>query len=371
MAKKPCEVPMAAPSLTERERRAVAKVLKTTTLSGGPHLLEFESRFRGFTGASHAVATSSGTSALLIALTACGVGPGDEVIAPSFSFIAVGNAIAQAGARPVFADIDRDTWCVEANSVARRVNRRTKAIVAVHTLGNVCDLEALQNVSLGWGIPLIEDACEALGARCRGRAAGSIGEAGVFAFYPNKQITTGEGGMMVTSSERLAAEARSTRSQGRGSDGSQEAERLGLSCRMDEMSAALGCAQMSRLDEILRKRRALAERYRQALSKVEGLALQRPTQGADPSWLSIAVLLEPGRDRARVMERMASQGIESRPYFPAIHAQKPFREAFPQPKGSLPVTEDVALRTLALPFFTDMTKGQVDRVAAALREALA
>ncbi|HLF05964.1 MAG TPA: DegT/DnrJ/EryC1/StrS family aminotransferase [Thermoplasmata archaeon] len=364
------EVPLACPSLTEKERRAVRKVLGGTSLSGGPNLLEFEGRFREFTGVSHAVATSSGTAALHLALLSSGVGPGDDVITSSFSFIAAGNAIVQTGARPVFADIDPQTWCVDANSVAARITRRTKAIVAVHPFGNPCDMEALQNVTLGWGLPLIEDACEALGGRYRGKAVGSIGEAGVFAFYPNKQITTGEGGMLVTSSERLAAEARSLRSQGRSEGGSQEFGRFGFSYRMDEMSAALGAAQMSRIEDILRKRKALADSYHTGLAKIAKVRMQKPTAGTEPSWMNIAVLLDESIDRDRVIESLGAKGVASRPYFPAIHLQKPYRETYSQGKGSLPITEDVSRRSLALPFFTEMTKAQVNQVVRALSESI-
>ncbi len=364
-------IPLARPDIGPEEERLVLEVLRSGQLSLGPMVPEFERRVAEYVGAGQAVAVSSGTAGLHLCVRALGLGPGDEVITTPFSFVASANCLLFEGVRPVFVDIDPVTWNIDPERVEAAVTPCTRAILAVHVFGQTCAMDAILDIARRRGLEVIEDACEALGGTYRGRYAGTFGRAGVFAFYPNKQITTGEGGMIVTDDASLARACRSMRNQGRGESGAWlEHERLGYNYRMDELSAALGVAQMARLDEILAARARVAAYYDALLADVPGVRpiSWRPEVGM--SWFVYVVLLPPDVDRDRVIAGLREAGVECRPYFSPIHLQPFYRERFGHRPGDFPVCEDVSRRTLALPFHTRLSPGEAEWVVKSLREVL-
>lgn len=364
-------IALSGPDITEREIAAVAAVLRTPRLSMGPELAAFERALASRVGAAHAVAVNSGTSALHLALLAAGIGPGDEVITTPFSFVASANAILYVGARPVFVDIDADTLNMDPRRIEAAVTPRTKAVLAVHIFGLPCAMTAVTAAADRHDLVVIEDACEALGATWQGRPAGSFGLASAFGFYPNKQITTGEGGAVVTSDDGVAALVRSLRNQGRAADGRWLAhERIGYNYRLDELSAALGRVQLERLDEILARRSTVARRYAERLTDVPGVEPLRDVPGAVRSWFVYAVRLPAETDRDAVMTALRAAGVECQAYFPPIHLQPPYVERFGFAAGDFPIAEAVSRRMLALPFRTNLSEEEIDAVCARLRTAL-
>jgi len=366
-------IPLARPDLGRHEEEAVLTVLRSGVLSMGPWTERFEAAVAKLTGARHAVACSSGTAGLHLLLTAHGIGPGDEVITPSFSFIASANAIVYTGARPVFADIDPLTLCLDPEHVAALIGPRTRAILPVDVFGHPAPLPELRALADRYGLLLIEDACEALGSTLHGVPCGSprYAHGAVFAFYPNKQITTGEGGVVVTNDDRVAALCRSLRNQGRGEDSAWLTHvRLGYNYRMDEMSAAVGAVQMARLEELLARRAQVAAAYRRRLAEVPGVTLPEAIPGSEVQWFVWVVRLDPAIDRDRVMQALLARGIGCRPYFSAIHLQPFYMAQFGCRPGDLPVTEAIARSVLALPFHGGLTDAEIDEVAAALAEEM-
>ena len=363
---------MSAPDLDQRDVDAVIEVLRSGRLALGPKAVEFERAVADWCGVPHAVAVSSGTAALHLIVRGLALGPGDEVLVPSFTFAASVNAILYEGATPVFVDCEPDTFNLDPLDAERRVSPRTRAIMAVDVFGHPADWDAIERVARRHDLRVIDDCCEALGAEHRGRRIGSLGDAGAFAFYANKQITTGEGGMIVTTDERLADLARSLRNQGRSAMGAWlEHKRLGYNYRMSELSAALGVSQMARLDEFLARRAEVARMYTAAL---EGLAWVRPPvvrPGVRMSWFVYVVTLGAGLDRGPVMSAMEARGVAVRAYFEPVHLQPYTRPEHRPAPGALPVTESVARRTLALPFHNRLSQQDVETVVATLREAVA
>src|SRR5579863_8489149 len=401
-------IPLARPEITDADREAVMKVLRTSHLSMGPKLLEFEQTICDYTGSKHAVAVNSGTSALHIAVRALELEPGSEVILPSFTFSALLNVILQEGLQPVFVDIDPATYNTTPEFVAVAITERTRLIIAVHTFGFPVDVDALRDVALRGNsrtgrphntIHVIEDACEALGADIRGRKAGTLGEAGMFAFYPNKQITTGEGGVLVTSNEQVALHARRLRNQGRDPalDWHQHAE-IGFSCRLSDINCALGISQLARIEKIIARRQALAESYDRELARVAAIIRPSLTSAVGRiSWFVYPVRLAPEfsvRDRDRICELMLKKGIATGRYFAPLHQQPVLRAQNPPPsptgakrapklKGwggqvqtqsdassNLEQTDLVAGRVIALPFFNQLTEAQIQEVCGALAESI-
>jgi perosamine synthetase len=363
---------MSAPDIGEREIQLAVEVLRSGVLSIGPMVERFEVQVAARIGVRHAVAISSGTAGLHACLIAAGVGPGDEVVTTSFSFAASANAVRYERARPVFVDIDPATLNIDPGLIERAITPRTRAILPVHVFGEPADMDPIREIAQRHGLAVIEDACEAIGAEYRGRPTGALGDAGVFAFYPNKQITTAEGGMIVTDRDDLAALYRSLRNHGRDVfDGWLQHSRLGYNYRMSELHAALGVAQMERLDELLGKRARVAAAYHERLSRtdyIEAPAAASTTTRA--SWFVYVVRLDIRIDRDAVIERLRARGIPSRPYFPPIHLQRHYREAFGHRAGDLPVTEREASRTLALPFHANVSEADIDRVCDALAHAV-
>ncbi|HWZ52255.1 MAG TPA: DegT/DnrJ/EryC1/StrS family aminotransferase [Granulicella sp.] len=372
-------IPLSAPDITEPEIEAVSAVLRTPHLSLGPKLDEFEAAVAAFTQVPHAIAVSSGTAGLHLAVRALNIGEGDEVIVPSFTFIAAANAIRYERATPVFADIDRDSLNLCPDAVARAITPRTRALLVVHTFGRPADMNPLLALARRHNLAIIEDACEAIGAAYDGRPAGSFGDVAVFAFYPNKQITTGEGGMVVTRDSRLAATIRSLRNQGRRSSESDawlQHTDLGFNYRLSDIACTLGIGQLARLREILARREHIARLYHQQLAAEPGLilpALELPDlPNARTSWFVYVVRLQPHfteADRDAVVQHLHDAGIACGRYFAPIHLQRAYTEY--RHAAHLPITESEAARTLALPFFNRLTESQIAEVANTLKAAIA
>lgn len=361
-------IPLSAPDVSDEEIAAVTAVLHTPHLCLGPELTGFESELAAYHGVEHAVAVSSGTAALHLALLTLGIGEGDEVIVPSFAFVAVAGAVHQVGARPVFAEIDPVTLDLDAAAVERAITPHTRAIVVVHTFGVPAEMDALRDLAQRHGLALIEDACEAIGARFDRRKVGSFGDLAVLGFYPNKQMTTGEGGAVLARDPAHAARLRRLSNQGRdaSSDWLDQIE-PGYNYRLSELACALGRVQLRRLDAMLALRKRAAERYDALLQEVERPPLALPRR--EISWFVYVVRLPEGTDRDAVREQLAGHGIATGRYFAPIHLQPAWRDR--SGANDLAITESIAQRTLALPFFNRITAEQQEQVAAALRAAIA
>jgi perosamine synthetase len=366
-------IPLARPLIGEREEELVLDTLRSGRLALGPRLGEFEGALGRALGGGHVSAVSSGTAGLHLAIRAAGVRSGDEVVTTPFSFVASANCLLYEAARPVFCDIDARTLNIDPEAAAAAVGERTTGLLPVHIFGYPADLPALERLAGARGLWLVEDACEALGAvHADGRLVGARDNLSVFGFYPNKQVTTGEGGAVVSPSAELKERIDSERNQGRAPDmGWLDHDRLGFNYRLDDLSCALGLAQVERLDELLGARARAAALYGEALAGIEGLDLPCPDAGGDRrSWFVYVVQLPRGVDRDAAVRDLRERGIDSKPYLPAIHLMSFYRELYGHREGEFPVCEDVARRSLALPFFPQLTEGQVDRVAAAVREAI-
>jgi perosamine synthetase len=363
------EVPLARPVIGEAEEQAVLEVLRSRQLSLGPRLPAFERAFAARLDVAHASAVSSGTAGLHLALRAAGVRDGDEVVTSPFSFVASANAAVFERARPVFADIDPRTLNLDPAAAAAAVTERTTAILPVHIFGYPADLPAFERL----GLPIVEDACEALGAvHGDGVPVGGRGHPAVFGFYANKQLTTGEGGMVTTGDAAVKERIDSERNQGRAPDMSWlDHDRLGFNYRLSDIACAIGLVQLERLDEMLAGRARAAAAYREALAGIEGLELPCEDAGDERrGWFVFVVQLPRGVDRDDTIRALRTLGVQSKPYLPAIHLMSYYREVFGHREGEFPVCEDVAARSVALPFFPELTEGQVERVAGALREVL-
>jgi perosamine synthetase len=363
-------IPLSEPDLTEDDIAAVLAVLRTPRLSLGPKLEEFEAAVAGFVGVPYGVALSSGTAGLDLSLRALGIAEGDEVILPSFTFVGVANAVIGRRARPVFADIDRVTLNLDPDAVERVITPKTRAIILVHTFGYPAELDPILEIARRHNLRVIEDACEALGAEYRGRKAGGCADLGMFGFYPNKPITTGEGGMVVTRDSGLAETIRALRNQGRRpTDGWLEHCLPGCNYRISEMNCALGVAQMQRIGYILDRRESLAMRYAEKLHTVPQVTLP-PLHAPDGriSWFVFVVRL-PRAIRDRVWRRLKDRGIQCGRYFAPLH-REPLFAPFHNSDGGLPVTEATEGTTLALPFFNRLRDEQITEVCSQLAAAV-
>jgi perosamine synthetase len=366
-------IPLARPVLGEREEQLVLEVLRSGQLSLGPLGPRFERAFAEHLGVSHASAVSSGTAGLHLSVRAAGIEPGDEVVTTPFSFVASANCVVYERATPVFCDIDRRTLNIDPAAAAAAVTDRTAGLLPVHIFGYPADLPALERLATDRGLWIVEDACEALGGRhADGPAVGARGNLAVFAFYANKQLTTAEGGMVICPIEAHKERLDSERNQGRAPDmGWLDHDRLGFNYRLSDVHSALGVGQMERLPELLAGRARVAALYGEALAGIEGLELPCPDVGGDErGWFVYVVQLPRGTDRTATIDALRAEGIDSKPYLPAIHLMSYYREAFGHREGEFPVCEDVAARSLALPFFPALTEAQVERVAGALRGIL-
>jgi perosamine synthetase len=365
-------VPLSGPYLDEREEELVLDVLRSGRLSLGPTVDRFEEAFAAAVGAPYAAAVSSGTAGLHLLCVTAGIRPGDEVITTPFSFAATANCFIYEGAVPVFADVDPRTLNVLPAAVEAAVTPRTKAIVAVDIFGYPCELDELRAIADRHGLALIADTCEALGAEYRGARLGSHGPSSVFAFYPNKQITTGEGGMVTTHSEEEWRLLRSLRNQGRGDEGGWlEHVRLGFNYRLDDVHAAIGIGQLEKLDEILDRRARVAKRYDELLEGLPGVELPWEDDADHKrSWFVYVVKLPESETRERVIATFERERIGYNRYLPSIHLQPYMRERYGFREGMCPASEETSSRTLALPFFTALERDAQERVAEVLASAL-
>ena len=386
-------IPLSRPDLGEREFEYVARVLSSGKLSQGPVLQEFEERFAAYVGTRYAVATNSGTSALHLAVKALGIGPEDEVLTTSFTFAASVNCLLYEGATPAFVDIDPSTlnldpaelreilerdysWDSGRDHLVNRESGRTlKAILPVHVFGLPCSMAPITEAARQYNLRVLEDACEALGAEYRGRRAGSFGDAAVFGFYPNKQITTAEGGMVVTNDPRTANLCRSLRNQGRDDDtGWLKHSRLGYNYRLSDVHAALGLAQLERIDDLLAARQRVADQYALGLADVPRIIVPWSPPNARRSWFVYTVRVRGPQAsvlRDRLISGLRERGIACQTYFPAVHLQPYLSEIAWTPRRPLPYTEIASERCLTLPFFPTMTQEEVEEVCAAVRTVIA
>lgn len=368
-------IPLSSPDITKREIEIINQVLSTPCLSIGPKIIEFEKKMAEYIGAKYAVAVNSGTSALHLCIRSLGIKDGDEVITTSFSFIASANCILYERAKPVFVDIDAKTLCIDTERIEKKITRRTKAILPVHVFGHPCEMDRIMEIAKRYGLAIIEDACEAIGSDYKGKKAGSFGDVGVFAFYPNKQITTAEGGMIVTNDENIAKLCRSMRNQGRDEhSGWLSHSRLGYNYRMSELSASMGVVQMERVDEILDKRRKVASIYNKKLKNIDGIKTPFVSPTVNMSWFVYVVILDrkrfTGKDRNNIMHKLKSRGVSCSNYFPPIHLEPFYIKMFGYEKGNFPVTERISELTIALPFHNNLAVQEIDYVCKNLKEVI-
>lgn len=379
---KPQEIPLASPDIGASERELVASVLESGRLSLGPMQQRFEADFAAWLGVDDAVAVSSGTAALHLSVRALGWGEGDSVVTTPLTFVASSNCLLYEGAEPRFVDVDPITLTIDPARVEGSLEGAA-GVLPVHLFGAPVAMEEIEALCSASGLPILEDACQALGATCAdGTAVGARGNQSIFAFYANKQLTTGEGGMLIPATPKGAELARSERNQGRGEDMSVlEHERLGFNYRLSELACALGVAQVDRLDDLLTRRREVADTYTHQLTEIggceartadlDGLVLPAADTGSwQRGWFVYPIRLPVGVDRARVLSDLAAAGIQSKAYLPCVHLFPFYRERFGFAEGDFPVAEDVARRSVALPFFGAMSDADVDRVTAALAESL-
>jgi perosamine synthetase len=371
-------IPLSLPDITDDEVRLVVETLRSGRLSIGPRLEEFEDLVTGRIGRAHGVGVSSGTAGLHLALLALGIGPGDEVITPAFSFVASANCILYVGARPVFVDCDPRTLNMNLEQVEQRITERTKAIIGVEVFGNPAGMLELASLAARYEIPLVEDSCEGLGGRHAGRNVGTYGRVSVFGFYPNKQITTGEGGMIVTDDDRLADMCRSMRNQGRAVSRGEspvalgswlDHQCLGYNYRLNELSAALGVAQMRRFDQLISERQRVAEHYTKRLLGNPDLLIPTVEPDTFMSWFVYVVRLSDRfteDDRDEIIRGLRRHDVGASNYFPPIPMQPFYRRSFGYGPGDFPATEFVSQRTIALPFFTRLTPREIDLICQTL-----
>jgi len=362
-------VPMSAPEVTEADIESVIEVLHSGRLALGTKCVQFEELLARYLGVRHAIGVSSGTAALHLLVRGLGLSEGDEVLVPSFTFAASVNAILYERATPVFVDIEPDTYNLDPADLEAKLTPRTKAIMAVDVFGHPAEWSEIETIASRRGLAVIDDACEGLGAEYGGRKLGRFGAGAAFAFYPNKQITAGEGGAIVTDHDDLAQYVRSARNQGRGDGPWLEHLRLGFNYRLDEMSAALVCSQLQRIDELLKRRSHVASMYTARLAGIEGIRLPAIRPHVRMSWFVYVITLPDGIDASRVIAGLEKRGIPARVYFMPIHLQ-PYIRDLGLAAGPLPVTDSLIGRTLALPFHSNLSETEVELVASALEASM-
>jgi perosamine synthetase len=368
------QIYLSRPDITDKEINAVCDVLHSPNLSLGPRLAEFETFFAAYIGCKHGVAVNSGTSGLFLSLLALNIGPGDEVITTPFTFISSATSIMMTGARPVFVDIDPVTLNMEPDHIASVITPQTKAVLPVEVFGNPAGMDRVRDIARQANLAVIEDSCEALGSSLNGQKAGTFGDMCVFAFYPNKQITTGEGGMILTNHDHLADMCVSLRNQGRRrGDAWLCHERLGYNYRLSDINCALGIAQLSRIKEIIAKRNRVAAWYQDRLCDEERLIIPSEPQGCSINWFVYVVRLQtsdPLNHRNQCLSLLREQGIQVGNYFPPVHLQPFMAHMYGYKPGDFPVAESVSQRTIALPFYNNLKETDVDLVCQALKNAL-
>jgi len=368
-------IPLSSPDITHEEIEIVNQVLSTPYLSTGPKIREFEERVASYIGVKHAIAVNSGTSALHLCIRSLGIKDGDEVITSPFSFVASANCILFERAKPIFVDIDEDSLCIDVNRIEEKITEKTKAILPVHIFGHPCRMDEITRIAEKYNLAVIEDACEAIGAEYKGNKVGSIGNCGVFGFYPNKQLTTAEGGMVVTNDEKIAELCRSMRNQGRDeSDLWLSYRRLGYNYRMSELNASIGVVQIDRIEELLEKRQRVVEYYNRRLSEIDSLRVPYVSPDVKISWFVYVVRINgegfSQRVRDETIQEMKERGIDCREYFPPIHLQPFYIDMFGYQKGDFPITERISTLTIALPLYNNLTEKEVSYVCKTLQNII-
>ena len=373
------QIPLSGPDIDEKDIQGVVNVLQSRFLSIGPKIVEFEKKMAEYMGRKHAVAVNSGTSALHLIVRSLGIGEGDLVITTPFSFIASSNCLLFEKAVPVFVDIEPDTLNLDPEKVESKILSmkkeeisKLKALLVVDVFSHPARWDRFKELADKYSLRLIEDSAEALGSEYKGEKAGNLGEVGLFAFYPNKQITTGEGGIIITDDEKIAQLCQSMRSQGRGVSGEWLSHvRVGYNYRMDELDASLGCSQLDRLEEIIIKRNQVARQYNQKLQEIEEVEIPYIADYVTRlSWFVYVIRLKKGIRRDQVMQYLNQEGVQCKPYFTPIHLQPFYGEMFGYKEGDFPITEDVTGRTIALPFFNNLQEEQIDYVVEKLKEGI-
>ena len=363
-------IPLARPVIGDRERELVDAVLRSRQLSLGPTVTQFEQMWADRLGVKHAVACSSGTAGLHCCLHALGIGPGDEVITSSFSFVASANVILYTGATPVFAEVDPLTFNMDPAAVEAAITPRTKAILIVDIFGSPAEVPALVDIAERHGLGIVEDACQSIDGDYNGKKLGTFGHPAVYGFYANKQLTTAEGGVILTDSDALYTQLKSLTNQGRSDDGAWLVHsRLGFNYRLSDVHAAIGIAQIERLDWMQDARARIAGMYQERMAHIDGVTpmYEGPQRR---SWFVYAPRLDADLDRDRIIGRLEAEGVSAKPYLPCIHLQPYYREEHGHAPGELPITEAISASTIALPFFCEMTDDQVDRVCQATDRAI-
>ena len=389
----PFMIPMSSPDITDAERQIIHEVVQSPTLSMGPQIEAFEEAFRNLTGRKHAIGVNSGTSGLHLCVHAAGIEEGDIVITTPFSFVSSSNVVLFERAIPVFVDVEPSTGNIDTKLIQSAVKdisnnemsaqrwlprfgfsntKKIKAILPVHIYGQPADMDPILQIAKDFNLNVIEDACEALGSEYKGRKAGTLGDTSVFAFYPNKQITTGEGGMIVTDDDAAAHLMFALRNQGRApGDIWLQHTFLGYNYRLGELNSALGNVQLTRLDEIIAKRGVVANWYHERLEQIQGIEIPCVVSNTTRmSWFVYVIRTEPGINRDSVSQGLKDRGIPSRPYFIPIHLQPYMKERFGYQEGDFPISEDLGTRSLAIPFSGVMTESQVEMVCEALKDIL-
>lgn len=368
------KIPLARPDITENEINAILEALKGSYLALGAKLSEFERTIAEYTGVKYAVAVNSGTSALHLLIRAVGISEHDEVITTPFSFIASANCILFERAKPVFVDINPLDLNIDVNLIEKSITKKTKAILGVDVFGHPAEWGALKKIAVKHGLKLIEDSCEALGSEYKGRKAGSFGSAGTFAFYPNKQITTGEGGIITTDNKRVFDLCKSMRNQGRSGEGEWlNHVRLGYNYRISDINCAIGTSQMKRIDEIISRRAQVAEDYNSRLADINEINLPYVSNDVKMSWFVYVIRLEKRFTRAKrdkILKGLREKGIECGNYFTPIHLQSFYRKMFGYRTGDFPITESVSARTIALPFYNNLSEDDISYVVKVLKEEI-
>lgn len=366
---------IAKPYITKDEKDVVLEVLNSGSLSLGPKYKKFEKEFAKKIGTKYACAVSSGTAGLHLAMIAAGIGPGDEVITSPFSFIASANCILYVGAKPVFVDIDPVTYNMDPTRIESKINKKTKAILVVHIFGQPADMDPIMKLAKKYKLKVIEDACESICAEYKNKKVGTFGESAVFAFYPNKQMTTGEGGMLVTDSKKIYLLCSSLQNQGRSQNMQWlDHERLGYNYRMDEMSAALGIAQLSKLDYMIRERKKIARCYTEFLKPYDDLVITpQIVSGNTHTWFVYVAQIKginSEKIRDEVIKKLGKEGIATKPYLPSIHLFSFYKNQFGYKKGDFPIAEKVSMSSLALPFYIGLKRDDIYYIVGQLIEVL-
>ena len=368
------QIYLSRPDITNKEIEAVIDVLRTPNLSLGPKLGEFEQAFAKYIGRKRAIAVNSGTSGLFLCMLALGIKPGDEVITTPFTFIASATPIMMAGAKPVFVDIDPENLNINPAQIESAITEKTRVILPVEIFGNPAGFDEISEIAKKSNLMVVEDSCEALGSALNGRKAGTFGEMSVFGFYPNKQITTGEGGMILTNDDTLADICVSLRNQGRDKHSEWLShERLGYNFRLSDINCTLGIAQLARIEQIKAKRKQVAKWYQEILSDDERIIVPAEHDGCDISWFVFVVRLTEEftlEQRNNILEKMTNKGIQVSNYFPPVHLMPFMVEKYGYKKGDFPIAEKASESTIALPFYNDLNKDEVATVCEALKEVL-